>query len=434
MAEMQARVFNPYNEAGISANQKIRRAPESVQMRAFDMIEDFLGRPLSGDEARQMFDLTLIEAEPYLDGIEKVNELLDSWAIEASFDPDNVAVETAFWIVRDDDDRQVVVEAQMFYDESSPNGFAWYIEGYEWTEDFYGQNGHWEQENLGAYWGFDNAYELESEWDAFGSIDWERADQVRITPEFAHVLGIDGNRQARKAWVGIYSGLDSELKELTPQGERQFREIVQSFGGYEEPISNIPELESNVRKISDIYMSMWIDKDMANDIEGPEIAKYLEHDFGGYGYIFEEFGIDQVKVYTTVHAARQMHDKWKAGELSLQCEQLEELLSASLSVPYQEDHWLDEIREMAEIDWERADEIAAETPSTVKAPNEVCGQPSRKEEKSKTVDSTPRALTPPGADNPAKYEKTTVGKDASDMRANRKAGHEVGVKKQGRGL
>ena len=46
----------------------------------------------------------------------------------------------------------------------------------------------------------------------------------------------------------------------------------------------------------------------------------------------------------------------------------------------------------------------------------------------------PRAMTPPGADKPAKSEKATVGKDASDMRANRKAGHEVGAKKQGRGL
>ena len=41
-----------------------------------------------------------------------------------------------------------------------------------------------------------------------------------------------------------------------------------------------------------------------------------------------------------------------------------------------------------------------------------------------TVENSPRAMTPPGADKPAHAEKATVGKDASDMKANRKAGYE----------
>lgn len=41
-----------------------------------------------------------------------------------------------------------------------------------------------------------------------------------------------------------------------------------------------------------------------------------------------------------------------------------------------------------------------------------------------------RAMMPPGADKPAKAEKATVDKDASDMKANRTAGHEAAEKAQ----
>lgn len=155
------RVFNPdcaaAHEKGMGPTAHINQ----LDLKTQNYIKTKLGLELRG---KAMFNpLTMREEiERAMNGricdIEELvssEDILDTWAVNNSFDPDAVDQAAAGWIAFDNAGGQCAFIVDLVDDPDSPCGKSWNIHEFSWNPDR-----GWRENVQATYWGFNNADEL----------------------------------------------------------------------------------------------------------------------------------------------------------------------------------------------------------------------------------------------------------------------------------
>ena len=177
------RVFNEDNEADMSVDSPVKSL--SIETRGMAMklikasIQDDAYRAFSFDE-RKEFNLAVEQAvedivakstirelsRGILDD-ETISEIMDSWAIEKSFDPERVVNDELYQLVTNVEYKAPALSAihsidqyarhiSLVEDPSSPNGHAWESVEYYWDD----KSHNWIEREAYQFWGYDDATSL----------------------------------------------------------------------------------------------------------------------------------------------------------------------------------------------------------------------------------------------------------------------------------
>lgn len=488
-------IFNPENDRNMNANARVSDLPPNVRARVeHDLESALIWRMASSSEQeiRDSLELRMTRArisELEGEGLD-VDSIMDAWAEEMSFDPARVTVEEACWVMYDEQGRQHVTYSHLVEAPKSINGHAWEIEEHSFSDE--------EQKwKLDASYKVDGRG-VTSATGAFGvNIGSERTrsayrdmheNAVRIPPGWWTAAGLDGplgalaNEPISPQLIKAAAGADWDVEDLPTFPTWDDLEIDPRNLEREE--GNVFEIE---RKVGPYDIAATFDVDRAA-VE--TIIVYVPSEEGAYitrargADVEQAYNICRKEVLTYGEFGFKPESESSLDEAIGPIAQSESLtLTAEQRLAIENAELVDEIAALREIISERDETIAGlmEKINDATTPNVEAGLfPAAEQvvriDRVQYADMTKEELTArcmvlegeidrankaieslqeqldavyasgysekrqapsmnvPGMEKPAKAAGLTVGKDASDMKANRNAGHEVGAKKQGRGL